>query len=628
MATNLAGASGEPTEAMIDYYSERARGGTALLIVENSNIDYPLGRNGATQLRIDDDCFVPGLYRLVMAVQHEGAAICLQINHAGASTARSRTGGDRVVGPSHIPARAGGEKPVPLTITEIEALVEAYGRGAARARRAGFDAVEVHAAHSYLLAQFLSPLTNKREDRYGGSLEGRARFCLEVLEQVRREVGEEYPVLLRISADEFITGGRDLAGTLELLPLLEPHIDLLNITAATGYNVEKQVEPMSYGEGWRVYLSEEIKKFTSLPTITVGNLRNPQYINDLLSRGKADLVAMGRGLIADPHWVSKVAGDRPGALCRCISCNIGCADHRISRDIPVQCSINPDVVGNRFPGSVRTRVRRNIAVVGGGPAGMEAAASAAEEGHNVFLLEKEAQIGGLLRWAQKLPAKKKLSYYLEYMEERASRLPNLYLMLGKSATIPVIRSFKPDLVIDASGSVPARPPIAGLATVLEDGEIPVYDPLAFLAIIERFGQFGGKEVLIAGGGAVGLDFAEYFATAGAKVTVVEMMSEVGPDMERITRHDTLQVLSANGARLKTGACLEQFTKNRVFCRGGEEDIYSFDLALVALGFRPRLELRRELEANFDRVVAIGDSFAPRRIIDATREGRAALVNRF
>ncbi len=340
IATNFAGQNGEVTDSMVKFYTERARGGTGLIIIENANIDYPLGKNGARQLRIDHERYIPGLTGLVEGVKKYDTAICLQINHAGGTTSNERTEGRGIVGPSDIPAKRGGEIPRSLTIGEIEDIIEKFAQAAKRVQSAGFDAVEIHGGHGYLINQFLSPLMNKREDDFGGSMENRARFFSLVLREIRKNVGDSFPVFTRISADEFIENGNTLNDTLETLQYLCPYVDVLDVSSGVTDSAHTIVDPSSCPEGWRVYLSAEIKKRYPMPTITVGNIRTPEYAEKVLSENKADLIAIGRGLICDPDWVNKVYdGD---TIIKCTSCNQGCTTNRIVKNKPITCIVNPN----------------------------------------------------------------------------------------------------------------------------------------------------------------------------------------------------------------------------------------------------------------------------------------------
>lgn len=342
MGTNYGEQNGEMSFLHINYYEQRAKGGTGLLIVENASVDSPEGSNGTTQLRIDHDSYIPRLFKLSETVHKHGACIAIQINHAGASAQSARTN-MQPVSASNIPSKAGGEIPRPLEKEEILRIVKKYGEAAKRAQIAGFDAVEIHAGHSYLLSQFLSPITNKRTDEFGGSPENRARFAKMVIEEVRAQVGPFFPIFVRISADEFLEGGNTLEDTLDYLQYFEKEVDVFDVSCGLNGSIQYQIDANYLEDGWRSYMAKAVKERYGKICITMGNIRDPQVAEDILERGDADLIGMGRGLIADPEWVNKVSFGDEKEIRKCISCNIGCAGNRIGVNRPIRCTINPAV---------------------------------------------------------------------------------------------------------------------------------------------------------------------------------------------------------------------------------------------------------------------------------------------
>jgi 2,4-dienoyl-CoA reductase-like NADH-dependent reductase (Old Yellow Enzyme family) len=342
MGTNFAGPNGEFTDEHIKYYEQRAKGGTGLIIVENACLAFPLGSNGTTQIRIDEDRFIPGMYRLTEKLHNHGSRVAIQINHAGASASTDRIGG-QPVSASGVPSKTGGAIPRPLEKSEILEIVEQYGKAAKRVVAAGFDAIEIHAGHSYLLCQFLSPVYNKRTDEFGGTYENRARIVRMVIDRVREEVGPFFPISLRFSAEEFVKGGNTLEDTLKILEFLSDGVDIFNVSAALNDTLQYQIDQMNLPDGWRSYMAKAVKEKFNKPTIATGNIRNPKVAESIIANGEADLIGMGRGLIADPNWVMKVQKGQEEMLRKCISCNIGCAGHRIALNRPIRCTINPDL---------------------------------------------------------------------------------------------------------------------------------------------------------------------------------------------------------------------------------------------------------------------------------------------
>lgn len=461
MGTNFGGQNGEMSLAHINYYEQRAKGGTGLIMVENASIDSPQGSNGTTQLRIDHDSYLPRLYNLTEAVHKHGACIGVQINHAGASAMSSRIG-MQPVSASDIPSKAGGETPRPLTKDEILHIVKKYGEAAKRAQIAGFDCVEVHAGHSYLLSQFLSPTTNNRTDEFGGSAENRARLTKMVVEEVRKQVGPFFPIFLRFSADEFVENGNTMEDSLEYLQYFEEEVDAFDVSCGLNSSLQYQIDANYLPDGWRSYMAKAVKERYNKPCVTTGNIRDPKVANDILANGDADIIGMGRGLIADPDWVNKVDFGNVCDIRKCISCNIGCAGNRIGINRPLRCTVNPAVTEGDVYKKRKITKSCNVVVIGGGTAGLEAACSAAEVGCNTFLVEKKPYLGGLAAEISKIPDKKRLADFPNYLIHRAKGLKNLYTFTDTEATTSLIKSFNPDIIVNATGSAPLLPPIAGL----------------------------------------------------------------------------------------------------------------------------------------------------------------------
>ena len=321
MGSDLAGHNGELSDEHIKYYELRAKGGTGLILVENICVKYPEGSNGTTQLRIDKDCYIPRLFNLTEACHRHGACIGIQLNHAGASAMSSRIG-MQPVSASNIPSKTGGEEPRPLTKEELISIAKDYGTAAKRAVNAGFDLVEIHAGHSYLISQFLSPLMNDRTDEFGGSAENRARFCRMVIDEVRKAVGPKVPISLRLSVDELVAGGNTMEDCLEYLEYLNDEVDLFDTSAALNQSIQYQIDANYLKDGWRSYMAKAVREKFQKPTIAMGNIRDPKVADEIIARGDADFIGMGRGLIADPNWCNKAQYGDVADIRKCISCNV------------------------------------------------------------------------------------------------------------------------------------------------------------------------------------------------------------------------------------------------------------------------------------------------------------------
>ena len=627
MGTNYGEQNGEMSFLHINYYEQRAKGGTGLIIVENASVFSPQGSNGTSQLRIDHDSYLPRLYKLCERVHKYGTKIAIQINHAGASAMSSRTG-MQPVSSSNIPSKAGGEIPRPLEKEEIYEIAKKYGEAAKRAQTAGFDAVEIHAGHSYLISQFLSPLYNNRTDEFGGSIENRTRFARLVIDEVRKNVGPNFPILLRLSADKFMEGGNTIDDCLEYLEYLNDEVDIYDVSAALNGSIQYQIDANYLKDGWRAYLSKAVKEKFGKPCITMGNIRNPQVAEDILERGDADLIGMGRGLIADPEWVNKVELGKEDELRKCISCNIGCAGNRIGINRPIRCTVNPSVNEDENYKKEKVKKHCSVVVIGAGTAGLEAACTAAEVGCTTFLLEKKDVLGGLATEISKIPDKKRLYDFPKYLINRAEKLENLYRFKNTEATVDLVKSLKPSLIINATGSSPLLPPIKGLHDVMAKEDSKVFSILDMINNIDNYPEdLNGKKVVIIGGGAVGLDVAEFFAPRNAECSIVEMAPVIGNGIDPVSKVGTFDLLNKHGVKQLTSTKLLEVKDNSFLVEyaDGKLDELEFDYGFVCLGMRsnnPVLEaLKEEYSDTNIEVISIGDSVRARRIIEGVEEGR-------
>ena len=626
MGTNYADDSGQMNDMHINYYKQRAAGGAGLIIVENVCVDYPSGSNGTTQLRLDKDCYMPALYRLTETVHRYGTKIAVQINHAGASAVESRIG-MQPVSASNIPNKKGGATPRPLTKEEIMTIVKKYGEAAKRAQNSGFDAVEIHCGHSYLISQFLSPLTNNRTDEFGGSAENRARFASLILKEVRTQVGPFFPIIVRISTDEFLKGGNTLEDSLELLEYFQEEADIIDASAGLVDSIYLQIDANYLEDGWRTYLATAVKEKFNKPVITTGNIRDPKVANEIVESGKADFIGMGRQFIADPSWPNKVKEGRIDEIRKCISCNIGCAGNRIGLNRPIRCTINPSVAEGEEYKNLKVNKQVNVVVVGGGTAGLEAACSAAEVGCNTFLIEKGDHLGGLSVEISKIPEKKRLRDFPNYLINRASKLKNLIIFKNREATVDFVKTLKPDFVINATGSTPLLPPITGLKENIDHPQSNVKGILGMINNIDNYPEeLEGKKVVVVGGGAVGLDVVEFFANRKATVSIVEMLPVVGKDLDIVTKVGTYAMLEKHGVNVLTSTALQEVHKDHfVVKRNDQNEQLDFDYGFVCLGMRSYSPILNDLKEAFKdsdvEILNVGDSVRARRIIDGTLEGR-------
>jgi len=610
MCTDYATIGGAVTDRLIEYYTTRARGGVGLIDVEFAYV-HPAGKVFEHMLGIYDDKLMPGLRRLTDSVHQGGAKIIIQIAHGG-RRGHSDITGLTPVAPSPIP-RLNGETPKELSLAEIEDLIQAFILAAARARKAGFDGVMIHMAHAYLLQQFLSPFSNARTDRYGGDLEGRARFPLEIVKGVRRELGDDYPVTCRLCGDEFLKGGFDLAQSIQVAKMLEANgVNAIEVSAGAHETGQVITAPPYYPMGFLSPLSEGIKKAVGIPVGIVGRIHTPDTAEQLLEQGKADLIAVGRGLIADPEWPKKAQEGRPETIRPCISCNQGCSD-RMYFQKDISCTVNP-AVGREgtFPMEPARR-RKKVLILGGGPGGLEAALVAAKRGHTVQLYEKKEELGGQLNIASVPPAKEKIREFKEFLIREIKGLP-IKVVHGK-LDAKTLRKISPDLLVVAVGGKPKAMEGPGF----EDRKVvSAWEVLSGERTV-------GKRVVIIGGGQVGLETAHFLLGEEKEITVLEMLKRTGEDMSPRARKLILEKLIQGGVEILTESKALSIEKgDLVFDRAGlVEKMKGMDSIIIAVGTDSQDEEIPGLGKSRIPLRRIGDAAAPRKLFDAIHEGYQA-----
>ncbi len=605
MATNYATKDGQVTERQIEYYAERAKGGIGLVIVEVACVDAPVGKGFTGQIRIDDDRFITGLSELAKAIKRHGAKAAIQLHHAGRQTS-SRITGHQPVAPSPI-AQPDGEQPRALTAEQAGVLVEAFAEAARRAKRAGFDGVEIHGAHGYLISQFLSPLSNHRNDDYGGSLENRARFLLEVIKAARSQVGNDYPLWCRLSAVEMGVDGITVEETQTVARLAEKAgVDAIHVSAHQVGPARRP--PMALPTCYFVPWAQAIKEVVSVPVIAVSRIP-PEIAEDVIKGGKADFISIGRQLLVDPYLPQKVQEGRLEDIRPCIYC-LTCLDSiRWSKE-GVRCVVNPTLGREKESELKKSRSPKKVVVVGGGPAGMEAARVAALRGHNVILFDEAKELGGQLIQAAKPPYKDTLEAFRKYLVRQMVKL-KVDVRLQQKFTPDVVKKLRPDIVVLAAGVKPFLPQIPGINNkkVIQASDV-------------LMGAETGDRVAIIGGELVGCETAMLLIDKGKKVTIMRRGPKMATKVHQFIREPMLSRLEFKGAAMLTGVDYKEITDAGVVIQTpeGERKLIEADTVVLAAGSMPNTELAADLKREVDRLILVGDCVEPRTIMEAVEEG--------
>lgn len=637
MGTNLAAADGTVSDNIAAYYTTRAHGGVGLIITEVCAPE-PRGRVIPGELEISSYAFIPGLARLAAGAHAGGAKIALQLAHGGCFASQSVTG-QQPISPSGVgTALLPNDTPRAMTLEEIKDLIEAYGLAAQRAQIAGFDAVEIHGAHGYMPLQFLSGYTNRRTDEYGGSFENRARFSLEVIRSVKRLAGADFPVIYRLSAEEDAPGGVTLEEAIRFAQLAqEAGIDAIHVTAGTwdsrmatfgqvmqglepaagkrlsqGISIGMWVPPLYVPRGNLLPLAAAIKQAVTIPVIAVCGL-SPELGEQAIAEAKADLVSLGRQIIADPDYPKKVIAGKPEEIRRCVRCN-ECLGSVLSYR-GLDCAVNAQAAkehepyGKLYPAPQR----RQVMVIGGGPGGMEAARVATLRGHQVTLYEKEPQLGGMLRFSSVPDFKKD---YQDFLIWQIAELDRLAVVVKKNVAVTpaLVEQQAPEVIIVATGAHLKHPAIPGL-----EGK-GFYDALEVLG-----GNIpAGKRIIVCGAGLAGSEVALYLAESHQKqVVLVDQLPNAVPEVEIFTQWVVLSRLLEDGVELKLNHSIQYLTPTSAKCTSeGLEVTVEGDAVVLALGMTSDTTLLKTLQTSFPQteIIAIGDVVKPRKVLQAIHEG--------
>ncbi len=679
MGVGAAGNDGTANKRVSDYYEERAKGGVGLIITEVTRINGAHGVAIPGQLGVNSDAHIEPLSKMVDRVHKHGTKIMVQLHHPGrqnlaaVATAwpmadaiakvfplwwkvlfkmMSMSGFDLemmdkplmvkankmfmkpVLSASDVPCGLGGsfvhDQPTrALKKKEIKVLEREFIDGAVRAKKAGCDGVELHASHGYLIQQFLSPYTNRRTDEYGGSLENRMRFLLNIIEGIRKECGKDFPIIVRLTVDEFYdtiglkNTGIQLKEGVEMAKRLEKAgIDAIDVSCASYETLNCLIEPISKEQGWRAYLAAEVKKAVNIPVIAVGVIRTPEQAENLLASGNQDFIGLGRPLLADPYWVKKAEEGRADEIQRCISC-VSCFEslevNAMSGE-PCECALNPRNCRETLYNDKTikpAKKRKTVVVVGAGPAGLTAARECAKRGYKTVLLEKAPKAGGQLNLAAQPPHKDKMNWAIEDLV-RGAEVAGVKIEYGVCATVEKIKSYKPYGVIVATGGTAIKPRIPGA-----DGD----NVCTVTDILNGTVKLKNKKVAVIGSGMTGLETSELLCAQGNKVTIVEMADKIAPGLWTQHYMDVVPRLEEYGTKFIPGNKLVNISKDHIELedKKGKKTSVDADFVVLSLGVRSVNDLVPELSKVCKKVRVIGDANAPGRILGATREGFRAAI---
>jgi len=611
---------GYVTDRLIDYYAERAKGGTALVFIEVANPIYPGGKVLVHQLSIHDDSYIAGFRRLTDAIHGHGARTILQLSHAGRQTT-SKVSGQQPWAPSAILPKVSMyyEMPKEMTLEEIRTIPPAFGAATERAKRAGFDGVELHIGHGYLFTSFVSPYTNKRTDRYGGSLANRMRLVLETLEAMRPYADDDFLITVRMNGDDYVEGGTDIEEAKQIARMLvERGVDIVSVTAGMRESTTPlQDHSPAVERGAWVYLAEGIKRVVgATPVIAAKRINRPEMAESILRQTRVDLVAMLRALMADPHLVNKARAGRLADITTCIACCQGCYG-RLWVHQPIECTVNP-LMGRERAWALQPAVqKKKVLVVGGGPGGMHAAIVAQSRGHEVTLCEKNYRLGGQWLLSLKVPHKYEFENTIAESTYRLNRL-GVRVELGTEVTPEYVARMKPDVVICATGVVPIRPNWPGID---KPHVVHAFEVLAENVLV-------GRRVCIIGAGRVGLETAEYLRARERDVTCIDMikLEQIGADLPWPQGGHFLRRLDRMGVKKIGGVQIEEITDEAVvYTADGRKTTLPADTVVIAVGQNPNNSLALALEGKVPELYRIGDCVNVRTCLDAIHEGHAVAM---
>ncbi len=610
MGTGMSSVTGEVTPQLIKYYAKRASGGAGGIIVEIACVDAPVGKASLTQLRIDKPEYIAGLKELSENIQAYGCKALIQLHHAGRQTSPGITG-QAPLAPSAIACRLMRAEPQVLDKAGIQKIRQSFVKSAIFAEKAGFDGVEIHAAHGYLLSQFLSPYSNKRTDEYGASTENRARLVTEII----RDIKSILPHLLlavRFNVADFVKDGLEVAEGLKIAKLLEEAgADLLDVSGGIYESGQTSIETASFKPGWRFDMVEQVKEQVDLPIMGGGVIREPQLAERLIAEGKTDLVWVGRGMLADPYWAAKALSGQADDIRPCITCNT--CFHQINNGMHIRCAVNP-FTGREFLIDKNIGLpEHKVLVVGGGPAGMKAALTLEKAGAQVILIEARQELGGQLNIADKPPQKGNITKIKDFLIDQLNK-SDVEVRQGQFCNEKLIEEIAPDIIVWARGAREIIPDIKGLETA---------NVVSIQEILKGTIKIENENVLVIGGGSTGCEVAEFLQQNHNQVTIAEQEKALAVDLENMTRLELLQRLKIGGVKQLLGAEIVEINGKQVIFNKFAENVcenMDFDKIICATGYY-RNDILDTSQFDFvKKEYVIGDNRKPKNIMQALYDG--------
>lgn len=618
----LASLDGSCNQAVIEFYAARARGGVGLIMTEATSVDSKTGRANKHNLCVDDPSFLQGYAKLADAIHEYDSVIFVELYHPGRQGISACNGDRPMMAPSAVECKLVHQPVAEMTQEQIDYVIKRFVEGAVLCKNAGIDGVVLHAAHGYLIGQFLSPYTNKRNDQYGGSLENRARFALEIVQGIKDTCGDDYPIVVRMSADEFL----DYAGierTEGITPELSKEyakmfeaagVAAIDVSSGIYETMNTAWEPVGFDQGWKAYLAQEIKSAVQIPVICTALIRDPGYGEYLLESGICDFIGSARQHLADPEWTKKAKEGREDEIRYCISC-LTCMETLSAADMTGEtsrCAINPQACQESLLGELKSDgAGRTAVVIGAGPAGMEAARVLALRGFKTILFEQRSEIGGTLVFAAKPAKKERIGRLIDYYK-RQFEILGVEICLNKKMDSESVKAISPYAVILATGASPVLP--ASIEGIQGDNVFVPQDILS--GKIKPY----GKKVAVVGSGMTGLETAEVLSKMCEEVAVYEMAQDIGPDMYFQTRMDVLNRLDK--VSLHPGHRLMKITETGCEFLVGDDGIVQKDgdLVIMSLGVAPNKTAKEAFTVAFPNLYIVGDAKKPGKIFHAIKAG--------